>query len=191
MKQPNYYEVLGVDYDASQEAIRRAYRRLAVKYHPDHNPGDKEAEGRLKEVKRAYEVLSNPQRRATFDQDVSASPDREARGGSRNLWGLCPYCGERLAQDTKACKWCGNPFYGPFSYYNEDTNISSRKRYPPRSGRRRRGLYSSRHLSSIPWPLRPLAALIAWMVLLVVAALYGIVWIVWGYGIVWLLSWLF
>ena len=64
----DYYQVLGVPNDASEDDIKRAYRRLAMKYHPDRNPGDSEAEGKFKESAEAYEVLSSRERRATYDK---------------------------------------------------------------------------------------------------------------------------
>lgn len=64
---PNYYELLDVPQDASDEAIQTAYRRAAMKYHPDRNPGDAEAEAKFKAVKDAYEVLSDPAKRAEYD----------------------------------------------------------------------------------------------------------------------------
>jgi curved DNA-binding protein len=64
----DYYQTLGVSKTASQDDIRSAYRKLAMKYHPDRNPGDKKAEERFKEINEAYQVLSDPQKRSRFDQ---------------------------------------------------------------------------------------------------------------------------
>ncbi len=64
----DYYEVLGVDKNASEEEIKKAYRRIAIKYHPDRNPGDKEAEEKFKEAAEAYDVLHDPQKRQQYDQ---------------------------------------------------------------------------------------------------------------------------
>ena len=64
----DYYEVLGVDKSASAEEIKKAYRKMAVKYHPDKNPGDKEAEEKFKEAAEAYSILSDPDKKARYDQ---------------------------------------------------------------------------------------------------------------------------
>ena len=68
MAKRDYYEVLGVDKSASADDIKRAYRRLAIKFHPDKNPGDKDAESKFKECAEAYEVLSDTEKRARYDQ---------------------------------------------------------------------------------------------------------------------------
>ena len=68
MAKRDYYEVLGVNKDASADEIKRAYRRLAMKYHPDKNPDNKEAEEKFKECAEAYEVLSDTQKRQRYDQ---------------------------------------------------------------------------------------------------------------------------
>ena len=67
VKERDYYEVLGVNKNAASDEIKKAYRRLALKYHPDKNPGDKEAEGKFKEAANAYGVLSNPEKRKMYD----------------------------------------------------------------------------------------------------------------------------
>ncbi|HUA67174.1 MAG TPA: molecular chaperone DnaJ [Candidatus Saccharimonadales bacterium] len=84
MAKRDYYEVLGVDRNASDDAIKKAYRKLALKFHPDKNPGDKTAEEKFKEIGEAYEALSDPQSRAAYDQFGHAAFDpraRAARGG--------------------------------------------------------------------------------------------------------------
>lgn len=68
MSKRDYYEVLGINKGASPEEIKRAYRKLAMKYHPDKNPGDAEAEAKFKEANEAYEVLSSPDKKQRYDQ---------------------------------------------------------------------------------------------------------------------------
>lgn len=68
MEYKDYYNILGVEKNASQEEIRKAYRKLAMQYHPDRNPNDKNAEERFKDINEAYQVLSDPKKRARYDQ---------------------------------------------------------------------------------------------------------------------------
>lgn len=91
MSKRDYYEVLGVERGASEADLKKAYRRLAMKYHPDRNPGDKESEDKFKEANEAYEVLGDAQKRAEFDEirkyggqhgrPFQAPPGWENRGG--------------------------------------------------------------------------------------------------------------
>ncbi|GAB1470150.1 DnaJ C-terminal domain-containing protein [Chloroflexota bacterium] len=84
MEYKDYYKTLGVDRKASAENIRSAYRKLAMKYHPDKNPGDKKAEDNFKEINEAYQVLSDEQKRARYDQLGSAYSNYRTTGGSPN-----------------------------------------------------------------------------------------------------------
>lgn len=92
----DYYEVLGVDKNADDATLKKAYRQMAKKYHPDLNPGDKEAEAKFKEVNEAYEVLSDSEKRARYDQfgHAGVDPNFGAGGGAGG----------------------GNPFGGGFSF---------------------------------------------------------------------------
>ncbi|MBV8648481.1 molecular chaperone DnaJ [Paludibacterium sp.] len=81
MSKRDYYEVLGVNRDAAEEDIKKAYRKLAMKYHPDRNPDSKEAEDKFKQVKEAYEILSDGQKRAAYDQFGHAGVDQNAGAG--------------------------------------------------------------------------------------------------------------
>src|SRR3954468_14535935 len=83
-----YYEVLGLQKGVSAEEIKKAYRKLAVKYHPDKNPGDKTAEEKFKELSEADEVLSDPQKRPIEDQHGHAAFDRRAPAYARGAGGF-------------------------------------------------------------------------------------------------------
>ena len=82
MAKRDYYEVLGVSKSASEDEIKKAYRKLAIKYHPDRNPGDTEAEAKFKEAAEAYDVLHDPQKRQMYDQFGSDAPGGGFGGGS-------------------------------------------------------------------------------------------------------------
>ncbi|WP_332672401.1 molecular chaperone DnaJ [Aromatoleum sp.] len=80
MAKRDYYEVLGVNRDASDDDIKKAYRKLAMKHHPDRNPDNKDAEEKFKEAKLAYEILSDAQKRAAYDRYGHAGVDQSAGG---------------------------------------------------------------------------------------------------------------
>ena len=77
----DYYEVLGVDKNADASAIKKAYYKLAKQYHPDVNPGDKEAEKKFKEINEAYAVLSDEEKKAKYDQYGHAAFENGGMGG--------------------------------------------------------------------------------------------------------------
>ncbi len=90
MEYKDYYKILGVDKHASQAEIKKAYRKLAVKYHPDKNPGNKETESRFKEINEAHEVLSKPEKRKKYDE-LGENWNRFKQGGAYS--GNNPFAG--------------------------------------------------------------------------------------------------
>ncbi len=99
----DYYEVLGVSKNASDDEIKKAYRKLAIKYHPDKNPGDKEAEAKFKEINEAHDVLSDKQKRARYDQfghaGVGGASGSPFGGGAGNPFGGFNYNGQTFNFD--------------------------------------------------------------------------------------------
>ena len=83
----DYYEVLGVPKDADDATIKKAYRQLAKKYHPDANPGNKEAEAKFKEAGEAYAVLSDAEKRAAYDRYGHAAFDANSAAGQASGFG--------------------------------------------------------------------------------------------------------
>ena len=90
MSKRDYYEVLGVCKDACERDIKKAYKKLAMKYHPDRTKGDKAKEETFKEIKEAYEVLKDDQKRAAYDQYGHAAFEQGGHGGGggRRRWWL-------------------------------------------------------------------------------------------------------
>ncbi|NOQ85795.1 MAG: DnaJ domain-containing protein, partial [Deltaproteobacteria bacterium] len=73
MTKRNYYEILGVSLKATQQEIKKSYRRLALKHHPDRNPKNKNSESKFREITEAYEVLNNSQKRSKYDESYAPS----------------------------------------------------------------------------------------------------------------------
>src|SRR5262245_20559150 len=90
MSKRDYYSVLGVSRQASADELKKAFRKMAMKYHPDKNPGDKAAEERFKEVNEAYDVLSDPKKRQMYDQfgHAASQPGGPFRGGQGGFEGF-------------------------------------------------------------------------------------------------------
>ena len=82
MEYKDYYKILNVDRKASKDDIKKAYRKLALKFHPDRNPGDKKAEDNFKEINEAYQVLSDPEKRSRYDQLGESYTSWQQRGGA-------------------------------------------------------------------------------------------------------------
>ena len=132
MSKKDYYEILGVSRNASEVELKKAYRQLALKYHPDRNPDNKESEDKFKEAAEAYDILSNPEKRKRYDQyghagvggaaAASAVPPQAPSAGCRHR--PPPGCGHPRASGLPASRWDG-------------LRIPGGSRRPPRSAPRR------------------------------------------------------
>lgn len=112
MSKRDYYDVLGVDRTADEKALKSAYRKLAMKFHPDQNPDDAEAEAAFKEVGEAYAILSDPEKKAAYDRFGHAAFE----GGMGGAGGGNPFGGggdpNDIFQDIFSQVFGGNPFGG-------------------------------------------------------------------------------
>ena len=124
----DYYEVLGVSKTADASEIKKAYRALGKKYHPDANPGDKEAEEKFKELSEAYAVLSDPEKRQKYDQFGHAAFDGGA-GGAGGFGGF-DFSGADLGFRNKKSPRDSTLMYSPWGFF-----IAKDQRCPLKSKR--------------------------------------------------------
>jgi len=124
MAKQDYYELLGVSRTATEAEIKKAYRRMAMKYHPDRNPDDATAEARFKEAKEAYEVLSDSQKRAAYDQFGHAGVDNSGGGGGfRSSGGFSDIFGDVFNDIFGAGGGGGQSFRGADLRYRLDLTL--------------------------------------------------------------------
>src|SRR5947207_1824993 len=134
MAKRDYYTVLGLSRDAAEEDIKKAYRKLAMKFHPDRNPDDKTSEEKFKEAKEAYEVLTDARKRAAYDQFGHAGVDpsmgfgaagaRGFGGGAEGFGGFADafgdIFGEIFGQSARGARGGNGMFRGADLRYNLD-----------------------------------------------------------------------
>ncbi len=119
MAKRDYYDVLGVGKDAGEQDIKRAYRKLAMKYHPDRNPDDKKAEEKFKEINEAYEILSSPEKKRMYDQFGHAGVNANGGGGFEGFGGFGDF---------------GDMFGDIFDMFGGGFSSSARRRRGPQKG---------------------------------------------------------
>jgi molecular chaperone DnaJ len=122
----DYYEVLGIGKTASDDEIKKAYRKLAKQYHPDLNPGDKTAEEKMKEVNEAYEILSTPEKKSRYDQFGHAGVDPSYGGGGGGFGGFSNMSGMGGFDDISDI--FSSFFGGGFSSFSRNRSASSPRR---------------------------------------------------------------
>jgi molecular chaperone DnaJ len=132
MAKRDYYEVLGVNRDASDEDVKKAYRKLAMKWHPDRNPDNPKAEEHFKEAKEAYEMLSEPQKRAAYDQFGHAGVDPSmaagAGAGAAGMGGFADAFGDIFGDIFGGGRGRSNVYRGADLRYNLEVSLEEAAR---------------------------------------------------------------
>ncbi len=126
----DYYEVLGVNRDASEEDIKKAYRRLAMKHHPDRNPDSKDAEEKFKEAKEAYEVLSEAEKRRAYDAygHAGVNPQMGGMGGEAGFGGFAEAFGDIFGDIFGGARTRSNVYRGADLRYNLEVTLEQAAR---------------------------------------------------------------
>jgi len=129
MAKRDFYDVLGVNRDASEAEIRKAYRKLAMKHHPDRNPDNPRAEEQFKEAKQAYEILSDPEKRAAYDQFGHAGFDTQAgMGGMGAGFGFADAFGDIFSDIFGAARSRSGVYRGADLRYNLEITLEEAAR---------------------------------------------------------------
>jgi len=118
MAKRDYYEVLGVNRDASEDEIKKSYRKLAMKYHPDRNPDNPKAEEQFKEANQAYEILTDANKRSTYDQLGHAGLDSSGGGGGAGFGGFADAFGDIFGDILGGGRGRSNVYRGADLRYN-------------------------------------------------------------------------
>jgi curved DNA-binding protein len=140
MDYKDYYKILGVERNASASDIKRAYRKLALEFHPDKNPGDKQAEEKFKEINEAYEVLGNSSKRARFDQIADSYQSWQSRGGQAGGFDWSRWTAEQPGGMRVEFGDVGDLFGGSFSdFFNAIFAEMGLSRQAPDQAQRARG----------------------------------------------------
>jgi molecular chaperone DnaJ len=128
MAKRDYYEVLGVNRDASDDELKKSYRRLAMKHHPDRNPDNPKAEEHFKEAKEAYEILSDPQKRAAYDQYGHAGVDASAGAGAAGFSKFADAFGDIFGDIFAGGRTRSNVYRGADLRYNLEVTLEEAAR---------------------------------------------------------------
>src|SRR4051812_35931364 len=128
MAKKDFYEVLGVNRDASEDEIKKSYRKLAMKFHPDRNPDNPKAEAQFKEAKEAYEILTDPNKRAAYDQYGHAGVDPSMGAGAAGMGGFADAFGDIFGDIFGGGRGRSNVYRGADLRYNLEVALEEAAR---------------------------------------------------------------